>query len=88
METLTDRNLFFCSLAIINKRLGKKVYNLSLMCLSFPPHPINLKAGEAVGYMYQQERMPESFHVSTSYCAADYFSILLHPHKIQRSHCI
>lgn len=33
--------------------------------------------------MIYKKRMPESFHVSTTYCAADYFSILLHPQKIQ-----
>lgn len=33
--------------------------------------------------MIYKKRMPESFHLSTTYCAADYFSILLHPQKIQ-----
>lgn len=45
--------------------------------------PINLMCRAGLRAIIDEKRTPESFHVSMTYCAADYFSILLHPQKIQ-----
>lgn len=53
-------------------------------CLSFhTARPINLMCRAGLRAIIDEKRTPESFHVSMTYCAADYFSILLHPQKIQ-----
>lgn len=53
-------------------------------CLSFhTTRPINLMCRAGRRAIIDKKRTPESFHVSMTYCAADYFSILLHPQKIQ-----
>lgn len=53
-------------------------------CLSFhTARPINLMCRAGLRAIIDEKRTPESFHLSMTYCAADYFSILLHPQKIQ-----
>lgn len=51
-------------------------------CLSFhTARPINLMCRAGLRAIIDVKTPPESFHVSMTYCAADYFSILLHPQK-------
>lgn len=58
-------------------------------CLSFhTTRPINLMCRGGLWAIIYKKRTPESFHVSTTYCAADYFLFCYIHKRYSFSHCI